>query len=273
MSYGIHIDSTYDTLLEEAERARKMGCTLIQLFVDPNIRKHTNYKLLKDYLKKNKMKCVIHASYTINLSRHWDEYSVHINQFINEIEIAALTGAIGIVIHMGKQLKLTFEEAFNNMLTSLLYIHNRTKNYNIRIFLETPSGQGSEMCFKIEDYSKLLTKFIHHKNKEIQDRFRMCLDTCHIFSAGYDLRTKTDITTYLNILEDQIGLKYTGLIHLNDTKNELGANIDRHESLGKGYIGKTGLKIFADFFRKLDVPLILETPDHYHKHEIKEYFE
>jgi deoxyribonuclease IV len=271
MSYGIHIDSTYETLLEEAERANKMGATIIQLFVDPFNKKKDNYKLLKDYLVKNKMKCVIHASYTINLSKHWDEYSPHIHQFINEIELASLTGAIGIVVHVGKQLDLSYEEAFNNMYTSLLHVHNKTKKYNIRIFLETPSGQGSEMCYKIEDYSKLLRKFVHHNNKEIQDRFRMCLDTCHIFSAGYDLRTKPCISMYLDILEELVGLRYTGLIHLNDSKNELGANVDRHESLGKGYIGKTGLEIFSNFFKKIEVPIILETPDHFHKHEIDKY--
>ena len=67
------------------------------------------------------------------------------------------------------------------------------------------------------------------------------------FSAGYDLRTKTTVSMYLDILEELVGLRYTGLVHLNDSKNNLGANIDRHESLGKGYIGNTGLKIFAKF--------------------------
>jgi deoxyribonuclease-4 len=272
MLVGVHIDSTCSTLLQEATKVNNMGANFIQLFVNTNNNNISHYVLLNNYLKTNNMKCVVHASYTINLSKTWDEYSFHINHFIQEIERADLIGAIGIVVHLGKQLDLDNAEALNNMFSSLLFVHNKTKKYsNIKIFIETSSGQGTEMCFQIQDFAHFFRKFAHHKNQDIKDRFRICLDTCHIFSAGYDLRTTGNINMYLDILEELIGLRYVGLIHLNDSKNELGANIDRHENLGDGFIGKTGLKTFANFFKKLKVPIILETPSNKHMSEVKKY--
>jgi deoxyribonuclease-4 len=268
---GVHINSDYNTLIQEVQYIKNLGGNTIQLFVDAFTKSKSNYYTLKQYLKENNMLCVVHASYTINIARNWDVYSSHIQQFINEIELADLCGAFGIVIHMGKYLDLDINQALNNMFTSLLYVHNATKKYNkIRIFLETSTGQGTELCFKIEDLAKFFRKFSHHSNKEIKDRFRICLDTCHIFSAGYDLRTKKLVSLYLDTLEELIGCRYIGLVHLNDSKKEIGSNVDRHESLGEGMIKKDGLIEFSKFFIELGVPIILETPDEdKYKHEIK----
>jgi deoxyribonuclease-4 len=273
MLFGVHIDSSYNTLLDQANNVKKMGGNFIQFFVDTTLKnKEKNiYILLKQYLQNNNMQCVIHASYTINLSKTWDEYSSHIHQLLVEIELAELVGAIGVVIHMGKQLDLSKEEAYNNMYTSLLYISNKIKS-NILIFLETPAGQGTEICYQIQDFAYFIRKFIHNKNKEICKRFKICLDTCHIFSAGYDLRTLGTIDMYFDTLEELIGLRHIGLVHLNDSKTELGSNVDRHESLGKGMIGKSGIKILVKYFKKNNIPIILETPFIHHNRELKEYF-
>jgi deoxyribonuclease-4 len=209
-----------------------------------------------------KGKYVVHASYTINLAAEWDEYSVPVNQFIKELEIAHELGAIGIVVHMGKKLDLSIEDAYNNMYTSLLYVHSQTKHIkDVQIFLETSTGQGSEICFKLEDFSYYIKKLIHNKNKEVANRFRICLDTCHVFAAGYDLRKEPQILMYLEAFEELIGLRYIGLIHINDSLNPIGSNVDRHQSIGDGYIGKEGLMFIKNYFHKLKVPIILETPD------------
>jgi apurinic endonuclease APN1 len=217
-----------------------------------------------DYVNKIKGyngKYIVHASYTINLARNWDEYSVHVNQFIKEITLAHKLHADGIVVHMGKQLELTIEDAYNNMYSCLLYIHQQTKkDSNIPIYLETSTGQGSETCYKIEDYAYFYKKLVRHKNKEISDRFRLCVDTCHIFAAGYDLTSESSIKMYLEAFEELIGIRYINLIHLNDSKNELGSNVDRHENIGQGHIGKDSLKYIASYFKNINVPIILETP-------------
>lgn len=270
--YGIHIIDSPSQINFEIDRIIDMGANLVQLFVFPSLKDKTVYDIFKKNLITNKVHCVVHASYTINLAANWDMYSWWILQFIGQIEVAHQIGAFGIVIHCGKQLDLTKEQALNNMYTSLLYIHNQTKKYSkVKIFIETSTGQGSELCYKIEDLAYFFKKFSLHKKEDIKDRFRICIDSCHIFASGYDIRTKGTIDMYLDTFEELIGLKNIALIHLNDSKKDLGSNVDRHESLGKGYIGKIGLKYFADFFKKMNVPIILETPFCCHKKEVNNF--
>lgn len=256
---GVHIGdknylkSTKDLEITSYDKKLLDNSNIIQVFV-ANMNNVTKIKgYYGDY--------IVHASYTINLAKNWDEYSIHIIQFIKELNLAYKLNALGIVVHMGKQMDLTKEDAYNNMYTSLLYICEQTqKKCPITIYLETSTGQGSELCYKIEDYAYFYKKFIRHKNKDISNRFRLCLDTCHIFAAGYDLTSELSIKMYLEVFEELIGIRYINLVHLNDSKNELGSNIDRHENIGQGYIGKNQLKYIATYFNKLNVPIILETP-------------
>lgn len=272
--FGAHYESY--NLIESAEKIKTAGGNFIQIFLTlPNNQltsERTMSELIKfkKYLNDNNMKVVIHSSYHHNLARDWDHYSWWIKNIELEIKYASIIGAYGIVIHLGKQLELSLEETYNNMYTSLLYIHQKTINYkDVLIMLETSTGQGTEVCSKLEDLSYFFRKFSKNKNDEIRNRFRLCIDTCHIFSYGYDIRTKKSITRFLETFEELIGLKYIKLIHLNDSKVELGARKDRHENIGKGFIGFEGLQYMFNFFKKLNIPIILETPSLGYKTEIK----
>jgi deoxyribonuclease-4 len=248
---GIHVNNN---IVDAKENINISKCNILQLFVPSNKNSITG-------IKNYNGKYVVHASYTINLARDWDEYSIWINQFIKEIILAYQLNAIGIVIHMGKHLDLTKEEAYNNMYTSLLYIHQQTIKYNsVKILLETPTGQGSEICYKLEDFAYFFKKISKNKIKHINERFGICLDTCHIFAAGYDLSKESSILLYIEAVEELIGLRYISLIHLNDSKNEIGSNVDRHDNIGMGKIGKDGLLFIANYFNKINVPIVLETP-------------
>jgi deoxyribonuclease IV len=255
---GYHIEP--DKYLKKCNYLKSFGGNIVQFFVSPT-RKLNEYNDLKHYLNKNDIKTIVHASYTINCAMNWDSYSWHLKQFINEIEIASYIGAKYIVIHIGKQLQLSEKEALNNMYLSLLYVHNETeKHSNVKILIETSSGQGSEMCYKLEDLANLYRKFNLHKNDKIQKRFGICLDTCHVFSAGYNLKNKIARKMFFDKFDNLIGLNNIKLIHMNDSKVKLGTKIDRHENIGTGYIGKKALLIIAKIFIKLNVPIILETP-------------
>ena len=127
---GAHIDSAPDNILDEANKINKYKGNIVQLFVQPITKKMDQYLLFKHYLKENDMKCVVHISYTVNCSQNWDYYSWWIKQFIMEIEMASKINAFAVVVHLGKQLQLSSEESLNNMYTSLLYVHNQTKNYS-----------------------------------------------------------------------------------------------------------------------------------------------
>ena len=254
--FGAHINSNINEITNEIKKIKNFGGTLIQCFVNIKYNKK-DYDPIKKELLNNNIKLVVHASYTINIAQNWSEHSWWLKQFLHEIELAEYLGAYGIVIHLGKQLKLSNQEGINNMYTSMLYIYDQIKNLKIKILFETSTGQGSEMCYNLDEFAYFFNKF-----KKLSDnKFRVCIDTCHIFQAGYDIRNKKNIVKYFNNFEKLIGIKYIALLHLNDSKNTFGSKLDRHESLGKGYIGKEGLQFIANFFLKQNIPIILETPN------------
>lgn len=257
MLVGIHIENINDDNLIEV---KKYGGNCVQLFVDIMSKKIKQPEYQKKILLQNNIKCVVHASYTINCSLDWNEYSWWIKQFIEEIKYANKIGALGIVIHLGKQLNLTTHGALNNFYSALLYVNSETITCSTLILIETSTGQGSEICYKLEDLAYFYRKIISHKNSLVRNRIKLCVDTCHIFSAGYDITNLNTIEQYLDRFDELIGLENIKLIHLNDSANENGSHIDRHENLGNGKIGEKSLLYFAKKFIDLDVPVILETP-------------
>jgi deoxyribonuclease-4 len=265
--FGVHHDSnlTFKALQNSALIVKKYNYNLIQLFVSANalVKKYSKEDLVKyrKFMEKNNMLVVVHSSYLNNIARNWDKYSWWIRNIQNEIKIAHYIGAKYLVLHFGKQLDLSKNIALNNMYMSLFYIHETTLKYSdVQILLETPAGQGTEMCVSLEDLSNFYKKISTNPSKEFKDRIKLCLDTCHIFSAGYDIRTSQSIKEYFNKFEKLIGIRYIKLIHLNDSKVNLGARVDRHMTIGEGFIGLKGLKIIFNYFKKLNVPIVLETP-------------
>lgn len=266
-NYGFHIDSTPKTLSNNILEYKNLINTknpVIQLFLNIDKKYTDTYKEFSLELKKNNISVIVHASYTINVAQKWDEYSWWLNQLILEINLANKIGAKFIVLHLGKSLDLDINVALNNMYSSLLYIANKLdQDINIKILLETSSGQGSEMCIKLEDLSRFINKLLYHKNKKISERFGICVDTCHIYSAGYDISSKKNVLKYIKDFDKYIGLTNLKVLHLNNSKTELNSNKDRHDNINHGHINIEGLSEFVKLCFKLDVPIILETPDEY----------
>jgi deoxyribonuclease-4 len=204
------------------------------------------------YTKLKNVHSVIHASYTINLARNWTENEWWIIQLINEIEICQIIGSFCIVIHVGKKLNLSLEEAINNMYSALLYIHQQTKNTGVKILIETPAGQGTEILENIKDLCKFMLKFFNHPDNKIKERFGICIDTCHLYVAG------NKISSLIKNIHNICGIDKVKLCHLNSSKNDFGSRIDRHESIKNGKIKLDELILFL---KKLKIPIILETPD------------
>ena len=265
MYFGSHI-SVSKGLLKEAKKVKKFGGNIVQLFLTTKghrkVSKKTEPELMefKKYLKKNKMKCVVHSSYILNLARDWDTHSWWLKNLQLELKYANKINAIGVVVHLGHKMKLSKKKAIENMYNSLLYVLDQTNDLKTKILIETSSGQGTEMCYNIKEFGKFYNKFNTY-NK----RIGICIDTCHIFSAGYDIRTKNDIKNFLELFNKHVGLNNVKLIHLNDSKTKLNSKKDRHENIGKGKIGLKGLKIFFKFFVKKKIPIVLETPYKLHK--------
>jgi deoxyribonuclease-4 len=269
--YGLHIDSTPKTICDNILSYKNLinnKNIVIQLFVNIDKKYADTYTKFAQILKLNNINVIVHASYTINIAQRWDEYSWWINQLMLEIELSNKIGAKFIVLHLGKSLDQDLNVALNNMYSSLIYVANNI-SVDIKILLETSSGQGSEMCIKLEDLSRFINKLLNHKNKKISERFGICVDTCHIFSAGYNINTPNDVITYIKDFDKYIGLKNLKVLHLNNSKTELGSNKDRHDNINKGTINPDGLGHFIKLCFKLNIPIILETPDDYIKEDLE----
>jgi deoxyribonuclease-4 len=275
---GAHL-STLSTSIKEALQSvvKHKGNVLQTFLVSSNskyiINKETSdLETAKKYADKNNCKIFIHSSYYHNISRAWQPDSFWVGSIMKEIKLAHQLGASGLIVHLGKQLNLTQKDAYNNMFTFLLYIHNNTLQYSdVKIILETSSGQGSEMCYTLEDLGYFYNKF--SVNKEIKNRFRICIDTCHIFAAGYDISTQKGVDKYLKKFNNLIGLDNVNVIHLNDSKSELGSRKDRHANIGKGNIGLKSLKYCFKIFSDKKIPMILETHNNGYVWEIKKLLE
>ena len=263
MSYiGIHIDSTPKSLIDQIEYYNDKECKVLQLFLSLNKTSAEFYKPIKELCKKLNMKISVHISYTINIANDPSKYSWGIRQFIEEVKLAHNIGAYAVVVHLGKQMDLPIETALNNMLINLLKVRYETKDLNINILIETSTGQGSELCYNLNDLARFYKKLKHN-------RFGICLDTCHIFNAGYDISSVNNVKKYIKDFNEQIGIKEIKLIHLNDSYNKLGSKIDRHANIGKGEIGEEGLKQIIMFFTKIGVPIVLETPDEFINNDLE----
>jgi len=225
---------------------------------------------IKKYCNKHHIKLVIHCSYMINIARkpvlnkkNKDiKISWWVKNLIDELQYASILGAVGCVLHLGKQTDLSTKEAIKNSIETLKYVL-QYKPDNVKLILETSSGQGSEMFYILEDLAKFYKKIKKYKD------IYFCVDTCHIFAAGYDLSQNDGFINYINKFDKLIGINNLGMIHLNDSKNILGSHIDRHESLGKGYIGKDNLEIIIKYCLKNHIPIMLETPKITHGEELQ----
>jgi deoxyribonuclease-4 len=258
--FGAHIRSEVDVIemIKDTKKITDNGGTVIQLFTNKFSKKAIKkYSLFKKYLTENNIKCVVHSSYTINIAQNWDYHSWWLKQFILEIRMAKIVGAFGIIVHLGKQLDLSVEVATNNMYTALIHVLSKTEESNLKILIETSSGQGSEMFCNLEELGTFFKKFTKTKFK---DRVGICLDTCHVFASGYDIRGPANVLNFIKKINKNFGLVNIKLIHLNDSLNDVNSHVDRHENIGNGFIGKDSLISIANFFYKLGTPLILETP-------------
>lgn len=140
------------------------------------------------------------------------------------------------------------------IVRSLDDVHRRCAGFRTMILLESTAGQGTSIGWRFEHLRGILDRVAE------ADRLGVCLDTCHLFVAGYDFRTAEGYGAMMQELDRIIGLARVRCIHMNDSKRELGCRVDRHEHIGKGKIGKSGFSHFLNDLRFAGVPMILETP-------------
>ena len=195
-------------------------------------------------------KVVVHAPYIINLANDKDpekfKFSVRFLQ--EELERCELLGIKSIVLHPGSHVGLGVDAAISNIAKGLNMILG---THDVTILLETMAGKGTEVGSSLEEVKRIIDLV------DDKEHIGVCLDTCHLNDAGYDM-SKFD--SFLNRFDSLIGLDKIGCVHVNDSKNVLGAHKDRHENIGFGTIGFDNLISIIYNNRLENIPKILETP-------------
>jgi len=213
---------------------------------------------LESYKKyKKRLKFVIaHSSYLLNFGKPMSEIPWAERDLLTDFERMEVLEGDGIVVHVGKAMGGDEQKAFKNITENAKIIIDKTAKTDIGYFLENTAGQGTELGYTLEHLSKI--------NKEMAPagrRFAFCLDTAHLWAAGFNLSTPKSAGKVLTEIEQAIGAKHIACFHFNDSKKELGTRVDRHDNLGKGQIPLEGLAEILNYAVKKSIPVILETPD------------
>lgn len=257
---GAHMPTT-GGFYHAAKFGQDAGCSAIQIFTKSNrqwqakkIDADAIYKFKEAIVQHNINYIVAHACYLINLASPDQEIQ---NKSISalEIELARCQelGIDNLVLHPGSKLNQPQEKALNQVSHNINIALSNSPGQT-KILLETMAGQGSTVGNTFEELAQIIAGI------KQQSRIGVCVDTCHIFAAGYDFNTPEKYNDLWHNFNNIIGMEKLGLIHLNDSKKELGSRIDRHAEIGGGQIAPTAFKLIMNDPKLLTIPKILETP-------------
>ena len=244
------------------EAASERGCDCVQLFTKNNNQwrakpisddEATRFRKRLRELKIGHP--IAHDSYLINLASP-DEalWLKSIEAFAEELRRADRLGIPYVVAHPGAFTTSTEDAGIARVISALNEIHDRNGELESQCLLETTAGMGSSLGWKFEHLARIL------EGAKFPDRLGVCVDTCHIFAAGYPLAEKRQYQATMKELNLTVGLKKVKAFHLNDSKRELGSRVDRHERIGKGRLGLEPFRHLLNDRRFRRIPMYLETP-------------
>lgn len=245
-------------------RGYEKGAKILQFFTRPPqsfiLTKHSSSELeeLKTASYNFGIKTVIHGSFLINLCKDTNDRILKnsLELISEDMKESVKCGSIGVVIHMGHNTsKISNSKAFDNYVKHVKMILQKTPT-NSTLILETGAGQGHEIATNFNELCKIRSSL----TKEEQLRVKYCIDTCHIFSSGYNLSEKDFIGTLSQYIDITLGWDNVILIHLNDSKCEVNTRKDRHADIGTGKINFEGLVEFVRICKEKNIPMVLETP-------------
>ena len=261
MQIGCHV-SISGSIDKSVDNAVERNCSAFQIFTRSPRSWHAkdltkeDIDAFKSKLKSSKIDrfaTCAHMPYLPNLATPKnDGFEKSVNTLISEVERCAQLGIPYLVTHLGSHLG-TGEEAGIKKLVEGLTKAGQTKN-DVIILLENTAGQKNSVG---SDFKQLGEIF---KQLKPGKKFGVCLDTCHAFVAGYDLRTADKVKETFKEFDKHVGIENLKILHLNDARGEIGCNLDRHYHLGLGGIGEEGITSVVKFVNKKKIPIILETP-------------
>lgn len=259
---GAHM-STAGGLHNSLITGKEIGCAAVQLFTS-NPRQWQCPALTDEVVEKFHTArgdtgvgfTVAHDSYLINLAAP-DPFILERSRaaFRGELDRAEALHIPWVVTHMGASMGSEEDAAITLLCESLAEILRETEGMSVGIALETTAGQGTGLGVTFEQIARVVDGCAAHR------RLGVCLDTCHIFAAGYDIRDEESYEKTFAAFDNVIGLDRLKVIHANDSKKPLGSRVDRHEHIGDGEIGIDAFRRLVKDPRMLHVPMVIETPE------------
>lgn len=259
--FGVH-ESIAGGFGEAVRRTSSLGFDCVQIF-SGNSARWSNKPITESQASDFKEALtttgqhtpLIHDSYLINLASS-DEalYAKSLARFTDELERAQLLGVPSVVMHPGAAKGDTKERAIARVAKSFDRIYETRPELTTTIFLETTAGQGSYLGGTFEELGALISACDH------KDKLRVCLDTCHVFAAGYDFRTRSGYASMFEQLDAAVGLERLAAFHLNDSQKDVNSHGDRHAHLGHGLIGLDAFAMLVNDPRFQETPMYMETP-------------
>lgn len=249
---------------------RDIGCTAVQLFTG-NPRQWSVPALTDEAVAQFRQAradtamafVVAHDSYLINLAAPDPKVMGASRRAMqDELVRADALGIPWVVTHMGAHLNTGEEAGLEALVGSIRRVLDETAALGSGIAMETTAGQGTGLGYLFEHLATVI------EGAGGSPRLGVCLDTCHIFAAGYDIRDADSFREMLDRFDATIGLDRLRLIHVNDAKKPLGSRVDRHEHLGKGEVGEEAFRLLVNEPRLASIPLVLETPESETMHKV-----
>jgi deoxyribonuclease-4 len=248
------------------ERAIETGCECLQVFtrninqwktapIDP-----VEAAAFRKAVKAAGLRLVVaHDSYLINpAAADADLRKKSIAGLVEELERAELLGIPWVVAHPGAAGEQPVARAVERAAKGVAEALAKTAGLKAGILIETTAGQGSCLGAAFEEIGAMLD--LIDERPGLAKRVGVCLDTCHVFAAGYPLAPQAALDETLAAFDRAIGLRRLKLIHANDSKKDLGSRVDRHEAIGKGKIGRAAFELIVNHPKLAGIPLVLETP-------------
>ena len=244
------------------QRAHAVGCDCLQIFTkngnqwrDRQVTDDES-RLFSEALAKFQITCPIaHDSYLINLASPDKElWKRSLEAFVGELRRAEILNIPYVVTHPGAYTTGSEKRGLAAIIRAIDRVHGQTQGISVKCLLETAAGQGSSLGWRFEQLATILDGV-----KE-PDRLGVCFDTCHVFSAGYPMGTKSQYEVTMASFDETVGVKRIRAFHLNDSRRPLGSRVDRHAHIGEGEMGLAPFGHLLADDRFGDVPMYLETP-------------
>ncbi|MGQ9560507.1 MAG: deoxyribonuclease IV [Candidatus Oleimicrobiaceae bacterium] len=258
---GAHV-SIAGGLHKAPARGLAIGCDAIQIFSKnqvqweaPPLTEEEVAAFKREFLQSGLACVVVHDSYLINLASPEQKVRTRsLEGLVCELVRAEQIGAPYLVMHPGAHMGEGEEEGLRRIAEGVTQALELSGTMEVMVLYETTAGQGSVLGYTFEQLALL------REMTTPSSRVGICLDTCHAFASGYELRTREGLEATLAAFDQAVGLSHLRVVHLNDSKRGLGSRIDRHEHIGKGEIGLEGFRLLLNEQKLRHVPMLLETP-------------